>query len=124
MTVKMVGMLIGVVLIVVGALGFITPWVLSGISVIDTGHNLLRLATGLIFLLGASGWGKPRATMQIVGVLWAVAAVLQFLTSGDSLFGLMAMNAADWWVNLILAVAMFAVSWWAPEEWTSPWIRA
>ncbi|MGH6816553.1 MAG: DUF4383 domain-containing protein [Hyphomicrobiaceae bacterium] len=110
---KTVARILGVIFIAVGVLGFIpnppNPLVSAGgLFHVDAAHNLVHLVTGGLLLFVASN-----AMLKIVGVLYAVVAVLGLVTYGAPtlLFGYIAMNTADSWLHLILAVVILAAGW-------------
>ncbi|MHB8586157.1 MAG: DUF4383 domain-containing protein [Thermoplasmatota archaeon] len=76
---KMVGMVFGVVLIVVGLLGFvITPTlILFGVNTL---HNVIHLASGVALLAGALMMGGKNARMinGVFGVVYLLVAVVGF----------------------------------------------
>ena len=118
MSAKMVALILGVIFVAVGILGFIpNPLVApGGVFHVDTAHNVVHVVTGLVLLLGAYVLEKPRATLQIVGVVYAVVAVLGFALPGDSLLGLVAMNEADRWLHVVLAVVILAAGFWLTSD--------
>lgn len=116
---KTFGMLFGIVFLAVGILGFV-PGVtttgadgmpmLLGIFMVNTAHSCVYIASGVIFLLAAmSGAGAARLWFQIFGLVYAVVAVLGFMTPNGLLLGLISNNPADTWLHVVLAVAMLAI---------------
>lgn len=110
--------LAGIVLIAVGALGFISnPLVGPGSALIPTGtvHNLVHLVTGLLALYIAFGLRGLAQANGVVGfgVLYAVIFVAVLLT--PTLFGLFefAANIYLHIIHLALAVVSLAVGYMA-----------
>jgi hypothetical protein len=115
--------IIGVVLVLVGLLGFISNPIVGDaasnpIFVTGTVHNLVHLITGALALYVAFGLKGDQQVMGVIGigVLYAAVFVLT-LVSGD-LFGLLAykVNTADHVLHLGLAVVSLAVGWYARSE--------
>jgi hypothetical protein len=110
--------LVGIVLVAVGLLGFISnPIVGDGNAIFLTGtvHNIVHLATGALafgiaFVLPA---GQPVNGVIGFGVLYAVIFVA--LIVSPNLFGLLSypVNLADQLLHIGLAVVSFAVAWMA-----------
>ena len=110
---KNLTILFGSAFILVGLLGF-TPNPLvsaNGIFEVNTMHNLVHLLTGAAFLFGGVVLnGKEAITLKAVTVAYFGVALLGFLTSGNTLLGLVRINEADRWLHLGLALAMLAAA--------------
>ncbi len=106
-------MILGVVFVVVGVLGFFNDPVL-GIFEVDAVHNIVHLLSGLVALaMAAMGESSARTYARIFGVIYLLVAVLGFITGTDEkLLGLMEINNADNWLHvgltLLLLYAGFA----------------
>lgn len=106
-----IGIALGVIFVVVAALGFIPNPLVSphGLFAVNIPHNLVHLFTGAGFLLGVSFFkGDEDLVIKVIGILYAAVAVLGFATSGDMLLGLVHINEADRWLHLGLAIAILA----------------
>ena len=123
---KTFGMLFGIVFLTVGILGFV-PGVtttgadgmpmLLGIFMVNTAHSFVHIASGVVFLLASmSGAGAARLWFQIFGLVYAVVAVLGFMTPNGVLLGLISNNPADTWLHVVLAVAMLAIGFGTPKQ--------
>ena len=112
-TSKNLTIIFGSTFILVGLLGF-TPNPLvsaNGIFEVNTMHNLVHLLTGAAFLFGGVVLnGKEEITLKAVTVAYFGVALLGFLTSGNTLLGLVHINEADRWLHLGLAIAMLAAA--------------
>ena|SRR3989338_4031161 len=106
---KMVVMVIGVVFVLVGLLGFFNDPLL-GLFEVDAVHNWVHLLSGVI-ALGMSWMGESNAKTyaKVFGVIYALVTVLGFVGSGDTLLGVMEINAADNLLHLVLAVVLLWV---------------
>ena len=114
--VKGAAILFGIVFLAVGILGFVpaaTPPMADGsggmllnIFHVNTLHNCVHLASGVVFLLcGLAGAGPSRMFFKIFGAVYALVAVLGFVKGDAMIFG-MANNTADTWLHVVLAAAM------------------
>jgi hypothetical protein len=113
--VKTAAFLFGVVFLVVGILGFVpaaTPEVngmpmLLGIFHVNTAHNFVHLASGVVFLLcGMAGAGASRTFFKIFGLVYALVAVLGFLKPDGPVLWVISNNMNDVWLHVVLAAAM------------------
>ncbi len=94
----------GIVLLAVGALGFV-PGVtadgrLLGVFEVDALHNVIHLLTGALALVFAAK--SPKTFLQVFGVVYLLVAVLGLVQGGDIL-GLMTVNGADNVLHIVIA---------------------
>jgi hypothetical protein len=107
--VKTMAVLFGVVLLVVGILGFVPAvtkdQMLLGIFHVNTAHNAIHLLSGIAALIcGMTGVGASRMFFRIFGLVYAAVAIMGFLNPGDTmLLGLVANNTADTWLHVGIA---------------------
>jgi hypothetical protein len=109
--VKAAAIIFGIVFLAVGILGFVpgvtTNDMLLGIFMVNAAHSVVHVASGVIFLIaGMAGPGASRTWFRIFGVVYAVVAILGFMTPSGMLLGLISNNMAVTWLHVILAVAM------------------
>jgi hypothetical protein len=107
---KTIMMIVGVVFIIIGILGFLSNPIL-GIFAVDTLHNLVHLISGILALIFASqGESQARKFAIILGVVYGLVTILGFL-SGDSgkIVGLITVNTADNFLHLVLTIVFFIV---------------
>ena len=101
--------IVGIVFIVVGILGFI-PGItyrqnLLGIFHVNTLHNLVHLATGLIaYLVSRSSMRAAQLYFQIFGIIYAIIGFMGFGYGNRDIMGILANNMADTWLHLIIGV--------------------
>ena len=113
MTSKNICIAFGSVFVLVGVLGIIpNPLVSSeGIFEVNAMHNLVHLLTGAAFLFGGLVLtGKEQLTLQVITGAYFGVALLGFLTSGNTLLGIVHINEADRWLHLGLAIGMLAAA--------------
>lgn len=123
--VKAAALLFGVVFLVVGILGYVpaatsdmngTPMLL-GIFHVNSAHNIVHLASGIVFLVcGFSGAVASQLFFRIFGLVYALVAVLGFLDPAGPLLGLISNNVADTWLHVCLATAMLIIGFALPAN--------
>ena len=110
--VKAAAILVGFIFLLIGIVGFvpaITPanGRLLGIFRVNTAHNIVHLASGIVFLLcGMAGTGPSQTFFRIFGIIFGVVALLGFFYGDNPLLGIVANNTADTWLYVVLAVVM------------------
>lgn len=100
----------GVVFIAVGLLGFVPAFTpdghLLGIFEVNTVHNLIHLASGIVALLaGFSGYGASRTYFQVFGVVYGLVTLLGFMYGEDPILGIVAHNTADIFLHIVITAA-------------------
>jgi hypothetical protein len=107
---KMLLMVVGVVNLVAGVLGFFTDPVF-GLLAVNGAHNVIHLTTGVAALYAAMNEDYRALIAKIFGVVYTLVAVLGFVlvpTEGD-LLGLVRVNTADHFYHVLLAVVFLYV---------------
>jgi uncharacterized protein DUF4383 len=113
--VKSAAILFGLVFLVVGILGFVpaaTPAtdgmpMLLGIFHVNAAHNVVHLASGIVFLLcGMAGAGASRAFFKIFGIVYAIVAIWGFVAGNGNTLFVVSNNPAVTWLHVVLALAM------------------
>jgi hypothetical protein len=104
-------LLAGLVVLLAGAFGFISDASFGGAHdgrgdflgfTVNGWHNVLHIVTGLFLLAMRGEAARARAGALAFGVFYAVVAVWGFIT-GDSVFGIVAIDDAANWVHAGLA---------------------
>ena len=110
LTAKTAAIVLGAVFVLVGVLGFIPNPIVGpdGIFMTNMSHNLIHLVSGAVLLAGAYTSLGPSLALKIIGVIYAIVAILGFVMSGDMLLGMVAMNTADRWLHVLLAIVLLA----------------
>lgn len=106
--IRKLAVIFGIVLLVIGILGFIqvfTPsGMLFGAFAVDAMHNWMFIITGLIALaVGFSSERGSTAYFQVFGILYAILTVLGFSRGNQPVLG-MVNNYADSVLHLVIAV--------------------
>lgn len=107
-------LVIGIVFLVVGILGFI-PGVttgggefLLGIFAVDAVHNLIHLLVGVLGI-AAYYWARyARLYCQVLGVVYLAVGILGFIPAlvfSEKLLGIFAVNIADNLLHLVVGAA-------------------
>lgn len=104
----------GFVLLALGVMGFVPALTpdnhLLGIFHVDLLHNLIHLASGAVALwAGYATYGASRVYFQVFGVVYALVAVLGFVSGEQPILGVLANNTADTWLHVVIAVTALAL---------------
>lgn len=107
MNLKSTAMWVGVVILVVGLVGFVPALVPNGLVLglfqVDPMHNIVHVLTGALGVVAAKSSDKTaKMYFQVFGVVYALVTVLGFIT-GTGLFGLLPVNGADNMLHLVIA---------------------
>ncbi|MEY2507399.1 MAG: hypothetical protein QOH01_1728 [Verrucomicrobiota bacterium] len=108
--VKTMAVLFGVILLVVGILGFVPAvtkdQMLLGIFHVNTVHNVVHLLSGAVALFcGMTSVGASRNYFRIFGIVYGAVAVMGFMHMGEhtNLLGLISNNDADTYLHVAIA---------------------
>lgn len=119
--IKAMANVFGIVFVLVGVLGFV-PGItendhLLGIFHVNTAHNLVHIVSGIAALAAAAtSYRAARNYFRIFGVIYALVALLGFLTGGtEPLLGIIANNEADNWLHVGIAAVSLALGF-APQR--------
>ena len=116
MTAKMAAIIIGIVFVLVGLLGFFNNPVL-GLFEVNAAHNIVHILAGVVLLAGAYTTLGASMSLKIIGVVYAIIAVLGFFMVTDGmLLGFIAHNAADLWLHVVLAVIILLAGFLLPDD--------
>lgn len=99
----------GVVLFLIGFLGFIpgltTDDLFLGIFKVNNVTNALHLVTGLIaYLISNSSLRASQLFFQIFGIIYGIVAILGFGYDDADILGYIANNMADSWLHLFISL--------------------
>jgi len=98
---------IGVVLILVGLLGFFMGDNVFGFQV-NLLHNLVHLITGVIFAwAGFSASAPVNKVNTWLGVIYLLVGIIGFFALQD----LLALNTADNWLHIVIGVISAWIGW-------------
>jgi hypothetical protein len=121
MPLRTVAIVFGIVLLIVGILGFVPSIapdeMLFGIFHVNTAHNGVHLLSGAIALLcGLASTQASRLYFRIFGVIYGIVAVLGFLQGEGHLLGVISNNMADTWLHVVIAGASLALGFAVPHR--------
>lgn len=106
--VKTVTWILGIVLIIVGILGFIQSPVL-GLFQVDTVHDWVHIISGVLAILAVlSGESYARLYLIIFGIIYGLVAIIGFVNGGNIL-GVMTVNMNDNYLHSVIAIICLAV---------------
>lgn len=118
---KTMAKVFGYVLLLVGILGFI-PGItndgqLLGIFSVNPLHNIIHLITGAIALYAGMASDNKAAKMyfQVFGVIYALVAILGFVVGDGNILGIVANNAADTWLHVVIALVSLYLGFFTKE---------
>jgi hypothetical protein len=119
--IRTLGFIIGGAFLFGGALGFVPGVVQNnlylGVFMVNTPHNFLHIASGLIFLLASFfGPGPARLWFQIFGMLYAVMAAWGFKVGVGMICGVISNNPYDSWGHAGLALGMLLIGFAVPSR--------
>ena len=118
MTTRMAAIVIGIVFIAVGVLGFIPNPLISatGLFAANSMHNLVHIVSGLVLLAGAyTGLGSALA-LKIIGAVYGLVTILGLIVGPGMLLGIVHINAADNWLHVFLTIVILGAGFLLPEE--------
>jgi hypothetical protein len=115
---KTAAIVIGILLLAIGILGFFANPLISptGIFAVNITHNFIHLLTGVALLASAYGNVGSSPALKALGILYAAMAIIGFVIGGDTLMGMVAVNHADHWLHVALAIAILAAGFFLAEE--------
>ena len=113
-----VAFVLGVIMLIVGVLGYLPNPIVgpSGFFVTNNLHNLVHILSGIFLLLGVYTALTPSLALKILGVVYAIVAVLGFvmMKGGDGVMFGIAMNTLDHWLHVVLAIVILAAGFGLP----------
>ncbi|WP_068467575.1 DUF4383 domain-containing protein [Candidatus Protochlamydia phocaeensis] len=105
---KTCAIVFGVIMLIIGLLGFVPQvnpnGMLLGLFHVNLLHNLIHLATGLAALLcGLTSEYASRIFFQIFGIVYGLVALLGYYYLDHPIFGILANNLADAILHTLIA---------------------
>lgn len=116
MNTKTASLIIGIIFLAVGFLGFIPNPIIgeseNAIFHADTVHNLVHIISGILFVLfGLSSAAKASVFLKVFGIVYLLLGVLGLVNIGTSgmgrLLGFLHVNGADNLLHIGLGVVIF-----------------
>lgn len=108
---KKAAQVMGIILVIIGILGFIpgvtTDSLLFGTFSVNTLWNIMYIVLGLIGVyVSSSAPASSKMYLQVVGVIYALWAILGFVYGSDMILGIIANNSADNWLHVVIALIL------------------
>ena len=116
MTARNVAIVLGVILVLVGLLGFVNNPLVLGIFAVNPLHNVVHIVTGAVLLIGAYSSLGSSLALKIIGVVYAIVAIIGFFMVTDGMMLGVAMNEADKWLHVVLAVVILIAGFALPSD--------
>lgn len=112
--VKTIAIIFGIILLIVGIIGFIPALspnnAIFGIFKINALHNFIHIVTGIIAIwVGSVTERASILFFQIFGVIYGIIAILGFFYMDSPIFGIVANNIPDAWLHVVIAVFSLVV---------------
>ena len=122
---KKIAIAFGIVFIVVGLVGFVSAVTpdgkLLGYFEVNAAHNVVHIATGIVaVIVGFASEKAARMFFQIFGVIYALVALLGFAMGNQPLLGIVANNAADTWLHVLIAIVALYLGFGMKSETAAP----
>jgi Domain of unknown function (DUF4383) len=118
MNARMAAFALGIILIIAGVLGFIPNPLVgpNGIFLTNHMHDYVHVISGIFLLIGVYTALGPSLALKILGVVYAIIAVLGFVTmhGGDGMMFGIAMNRTDHWLHVVLAIVILGAGFGLP----------
>jgi len=124
MTAKTAAILLGLVFIAVGLLGYVdNPIIGSSEKAMfhtDTTHNIVHIVSGVLFLLFAlAAPGAVGGFMKLFGLIYLVIGIVGMIQIGSQdmmkLFGFLMINKLDNYLHIALGVIIFLAGFLRPR---------
>lgn len=99
---------IGIVLLLVGILGFVMDSPLLGLFEVNTLHNIVHLVLGAIFAwAGFSASAPVKKVNTWLGVIYLLVGIVGFFALQD----LLALNTADNYLHIVIGLVSILIGW-------------
>lgn len=107
-------LILGIILVLLGVLGFVTPLApggnLFGVFATGTMHSLTYLVCGALALACAAAGGTyPKTYAKVFGVIFGLFTIIGFMVSDGEVLGLLNVNQPDNVLHLVIAVSALYV---------------
>lgn len=118
---KTIAIVFGSLFLIVGILGFVPQVLVNGnllfgLFKVNTVHNLIHVATGIVGLLcGLNSECASRLFFKIFGIIYGLIALLGMYYQNHDMFnGLIAHNIHDLWLHILASLAALYLGFFTP----------
>ncbi len=106
---RTLAVLFGLAMVGFGIIGFMptmtTNDLIYGIFKTNTAHNVVHMATGVIAIwVGFTSSYAAKLFFAIFGIVYVLVAIAGFMHGDQNILGLIANNAANSWLHLVVGV--------------------
>lgn len=106
---KTVTIILGIFFLLIGILGFIPSVTVDGMLFrvfhVNLAHNIIHLVTGVIALYcGFTSYCASKYFLKVFGIIYGIVAILGFVYGDQDILKIVANNAADTWLHLVVAL--------------------
>ena len=126
MSVRAFAMVMGIIFLVIGGLGFVPPLLthpaghdagahglqvrafegyLLGLFHVNVIHSLAHVLFGILGVVMARSYDSARTYARIVAVGYGLLAIMGLIPGANMLFGLMPLHGNDVWLHVLIAAA-------------------
>jgi len=105
---KTASLVIGIVFLIVGILGFIPNGIVGDEGTFMTNglHDSIHILFGLILLfVSVKAASKASTALKVTGIIYLILAIIGFI-QGTTVLGIIPVNGADNWLHLVLGVVI------------------
>ena len=125
---RKVALIFGIVFLLVGILGLVTPGGMSmeadpapgmilGLFGVNLLHNIVHVLFGVWGIVASRSWSGAKAYAQIGGAVYVVLAILGFVL--PTTFGLIPIGGHDIWLHAALGLVLAGIGFTAKPETTT-----
>lgn len=115
MNTKTAALVIGIIFLAVGLLGFVENPIIGAHDAIfhtDSVHNMVHIVSGVLFILVAvAAPARAGLFLKIFGIVYLLLGVYGMVSIGDTgmtkLLGFLSVNGADNYLHIVLGLVIF-----------------
>lgn len=113
-------LLFGIIFLIIGIAGFMSSSVVNDnlfkVFRFNIWLNSLHILSGIPALIVTRvSRSASRLYFQVIGILYAILALLGFIYGGQEILGIFSSNRPDTWFHVIIAIAALVLAYGAAE---------
>ena len=110
----------GIIFLVIGIAGFTSPALMNDHLAqafrINLWLNILHIISGILAcIVGCLNPFATRFYFQIIGIVYAIMALLGFVYEESDILGIFASNPGDTWFHMVVAIAALVLGYGAKD---------